>query len=161
MTRIKLKNIDRFTDRHGKTRCYYRPDRGARIALPGVPGSPEFMLAYEDAARGKLPDKKPRQRGEPGTFDRLVQDYFMSSEFLRLSPATQYPYRLIIERLLREENIGHRLVREMTREHVKRIVSRRAFRRRSARLQAASRRRRCRRWRRPARPDSRGSDACR
>ena len=40
--------------------------------------------------------------------------------------STRRTYRLVIERLIREESIGHRLVREMTREHVRRIISRRS-----------------------------------
>jgi hypothetical protein len=51
MTEVRLKDIDRFIDRHGKPRHYYRAGKGARVALPGQPGTPEFMLAYEEAAR--------------------------------------------------------------------------------------------------------------
>jgi hypothetical protein len=65
-------------------------------------------------------------RGNPGTFDRLTQLYFASPEYLRLTPGTQRTYALVIERLIRDENIGHRLVAEMTREHVKRFVAKRA-----------------------------------
>jgi hypothetical protein len=46
----KLKNIDRFVDRHGKPRHYYRCGRGRRVRLPGKFGSPEFMHAYLAAA---------------------------------------------------------------------------------------------------------------
>ncbi len=129
MTRIKLKNVDRFTDRHGKVRYFYRVGRGPRLAkLPGQPGSPEFMLAYEAAARGEhQPNaEQRRERGEPGTFDRLVQDYLSSPDFKRLAQSTQRAYRLVIERLVHDEGIGHRLVREMKREHINRIVSKRS-----------------------------------
>ena len=126
MTVIRLKFIDRFVDRHGRERYYFRRDRGPRIALPGRPGTPEFMAAYEQAAVGEVADRGPKQRGAPGTFDRLVQDYFTSAEFLRLAPSSQTTYRSVIERLLVDDNIGHRLVREMSREHVRRIVSKRA-----------------------------------
>lgn len=51
MTDVRLKNIDRFIDRHGKPRHYYRARKGARVALPGELGSPEFLLAYEAAMR--------------------------------------------------------------------------------------------------------------
>jgi hypothetical protein len=52
-----------------------------------------------------------------------VQDYFTSPEYLRLAQSSQETYRSVIERLLRDENIGHRLVREMSREHVRRMIS--------------------------------------
>jgi integrase len=126
VTLIRLKHIDRFVDRHGRERYYYRPKRGPRTPLPGRPGSPEFMAAYEEAARGQKIEKEPRQRGAPGTFDRLVQDYFSSPEFLRLAPSTQKTYRSVIERLILDEGIGHRLVREMNREHVRRILAKRS-----------------------------------
>jgi integrase len=126
MTRIKLKNIDRFVDRHGKTRYYYRAGKGKRTKLPGFPGSPEFMLAYEEAVRGHPVEREQRMRGDPGTFDRLVQEYFSSMEFRGLAASTQKTYRSVIERLLIDENIGHRLVREMRREHVRAMIARRA-----------------------------------
>ncbi len=125
MTLIKLKYIDRFVDRHGRERLYFRRDRGPRIPLPGRPGSPEFMAAYEIAALGGGAEQGPKLRGEPGTFDRLVQDYFTAPEFLDLATSSKKSYRSVIERLIEEEKIGHRLVREMTREHVKRIISKR------------------------------------
>ena len=69
MTRIKLKSIDRFVDRHGKPRYYYRVGQGPRIPLEGEPGSPEFMLAYEQAVRGESlePAKPNRGRRAPST----------------------------------------------------------------------------------------------
>ena len=48
-------NVDRFIDRHGKPRHYYRRGKGACIRLPGEPGSTEFMLAYETAATSSGP----------------------------------------------------------------------------------------------------------
>ena len=127
MTVIKLKYIDRFVDRHGRERFYFRRDRGPRVALPGRPGSPEFMVAYEQAAQGRVADHgAPKTRGDPGTFDRLTQQYFSSPEYLRLSPSSKVGYRLVIENFVRDERIGHRQVREMTREHVKRMMAKRS-----------------------------------
>ncbi len=125
MTRIRLRYIDRFVDRHGRERYYFRRKHGRRIALPGRPGTPEFMAAYEQAALESIPEPVPKLRGAPGTFDRLVQDYFSAPEFLGLAASTKKTYRSVIERLVLDEGIGHRLVREMTREHVRRIISKR------------------------------------
>ena len=126
MTAIKLKHVDSFRDRYGRRRYYFRRGHGARVALPGEPGSAAFMTAYQAALAGKPEKSEPRKRGSPGTFDRLTQLYFSSPEYLRLTPGTQRTYSLVIERLIRGEKIGHRLVAEMTREHVKRIVAKRA-----------------------------------
>lgn len=46
------KHVDRFIDRHGKPRHYYRPVKnGPRIVLRGKPDSVEFERSYADAVR--------------------------------------------------------------------------------------------------------------
>jgi hypothetical protein len=44
----------------------------------------------------------------------------------RFPAHTQHVYRLVIERLLRDENIGHRLVNQMTRKHIVQMIGKRA-----------------------------------
>jgi integrase len=126
MSVVHLKHVDRFLDRHGRLRHYFRRGKGPRKLLPGRAGSDEFMAAYQAALSGEDLPRTPRLRGAPGTFDRLVQDYFASADYLALAPRTQHVYRLVIERLLRDEKIGHRLVAQMTRQHVQQIIGRRA-----------------------------------
>ena len=123
MTRIKLRYVDFFTDRNGHQRYYFRRGRGARIALPGLPGSAEFMRAYEAAlsaevAASPAPD---RHRGAPGTFDRLAELYFASSDYARLGTSTRNAYRLAIERVIRDEGIIG-----LRREHVSRMIAKRS-----------------------------------
>lgn len=50
MSPVEFKHVDRFTDRHGKPRYYFRKGRGARVRLRGEPGSVEFLEAYRRAA---------------------------------------------------------------------------------------------------------------
>jgi integrase len=126
MTTVKLRYVDRFKDRHGRWRYYFRKGKGKRVPLPEKPGTPAFMLAYQKALQDTPIQKEERFRGQPGTFDRLVQDYFASADFLRLGDATRVAYRRVIERLIRNENIGHRLVCQMTRQHVQSMVAKRA-----------------------------------
>ena len=126
MSVIKLKHVDRFVDHNGWQRHYFRRGHGPRILLPGQPGSEEFMLAYQAALAGQEVCNVVAQRGAIGTFERLAKDYFESPDFKRLVPTTQRAYRSVIERLIAAENIGHRLVREMAREHVQKIVAKRA-----------------------------------
>src|SRR5262245_47157911 len=122
MTRVRLRFVDRFVDNQGKVRHYFRRVRGGiRVPLPGAPGSPEFMLAYQAALDGAAAGQK-KLRGAPGTFDRLIQEYFESSTYARLSASSKRPYRLVIERWVRDEGIGDRLVRQMTRQHVDRML---------------------------------------
>src|SRR6266576_1967598 len=49
MTSFKLSHIHQFRDRHGKIRRYTRRKGFPRVALPGRPGSPEFMMVYNSA----------------------------------------------------------------------------------------------------------------
>jgi integrase len=121
MTTIRLWYVDRFVDRHGHARHYFRRPGCKRIALPGLPGSAEFMAAYDAALAGEdAPVMRPKSGGEPGTFNRLAVQYFSSSDFFRLRPRTQHVYRLVIDRFLAEH--GHRKVVEMRREDVKKIM---------------------------------------
>ena len=73
MSLIKLRHVDRFVDRHGRWRYYFRRGRSSCIVLLGHPGDPVFMAAYQKAVEGVLPAAQRRVRGDPGTFDRLVQ----------------------------------------------------------------------------------------
>jgi integrase len=125
MTRIKLRYVDSYIDATGKRRYYVRKSRTApRVTLPGLPGSSEFMAAYEAALDDVAPTAR-KLRGNPGTFDRLVQDYFESTDFLRLAQSTQNAYRLVIERWVRDDNIGHRRVDQLARTHVSKMLAKR------------------------------------
>jgi hypothetical protein len=126
VTHFKLRYVDRFKDRHGHWRYYYRPNKGPRIALPAQPGTPEFIAAYQAAAQQTARPIEPAIRGSPGTFDRLAHDYYQSTNYLRLGSHTQHVYRLVIERLLRDAKIGSRLVSQMTAQHVHQILAKRA-----------------------------------
>jgi integrase len=104
MTKIKLEFVQAFVDRHGKPRWYFRRRGCKRIPLPGVPGSAEFMQAYEAALAG-APEKVEvgARRTQPGTVDELVARYFASAVFQGLpSEATRETYRGIIEGFRRE-----------------------------------------------------------
>ena len=124
MTAIRLRYVDRFRDRLGRTRYYFRRGKGSRIPLPGLPGSDAFMVAYRAALEGGQRLTNPVSRAAAGTFNRLALEYFSSPDFLRLRPHTRHVYRLVMERFLAEH--GHRLVREMIRDDVKRIVASKA-----------------------------------
>jgi hypothetical protein len=41
--------VNHFNDRHGHARFYFRRTGFPRATLPGLPWSPEFMAAYEEA----------------------------------------------------------------------------------------------------------------
>jgi hypothetical protein len=49
MTKIRLKYVQTFRDRHGRRRAYLRIPGRKAVPLPGTLRSPEFMLAYQAA----------------------------------------------------------------------------------------------------------------
>ena len=65
------KFVHGFIDRHGKPRWYFRRPGFKQVPLPGLPWSPEFMAAYEEALAGQ-----PAQIGngavKPGTLRALA-----------------------------------------------------------------------------------------
>jgi len=119
---MTLPHIQRFADRHGNIRVYYR-NKGYRVALPASLGSPEFIEAYT-AAHKAFTDKTGIQKkagGGDGTIRRLVFEYYNSLQFRQLQPSTKKTYRSIFDRFCKEH--GDRLVSQMRREHVVAIVN--------------------------------------
>ena len=120
MTRLRLQYVHRFRDRHGVMRHYYRRDGFARVALPGLPGSAEFMEAYQAAIKGK-PLPVGASRTQPGSISALVVAYYGSAEFKRLAPLSARTYRNILERFRAEH--GEKPVALLQANHVRRMVA--------------------------------------
>lgn len=95
MTRIDLPYIQRFRDRHGKLRLYYRKPGFKRSPLPGQPGSSEFLVSYQAA------EKATRMVGEagasPGSISALIAAYYQSGGWKILQPQTQNASRRILD----------------------------------------------------------------
>lgn len=91
MTRIRLQFVHEFHDRHGKVRRYFRRPGFRQIALTGLPGSSEFMAAYEAALAGMTapPPMIGASRTKPGTLNAAVVAYYQSLAFRELAPGTQ------------------------------------------------------------------------
>src|SRR4029453_17722299 len=90
------KFVHGFVDRHGKPRFYFRRAGFKKVPLPGLPWSPEFMAAYEQALAGQ-PLQIGGSRTKPGTLRALAVSYFASPAFRTLRPSSQYSYRNIID----------------------------------------------------------------
>lgn len=126
MTKMLLKYIHEFKDRHGKTRRYVRRPGFKRVALPEDTGSPEFVEAYRLAL-----DDKTAARIEvgaskvlPGTIGDLVVRYYRSTEFLGLKASTRATYRNIIEPFRADH--GDKRVALLQRHHVKDMLAKKA-----------------------------------
>jgi integrase len=95
MSKVDLPYLQRFADRHGKARCYYRRS-GLRQAIDGAEGSPEWLAAYQ-RIHASFEDKGKMPATAPGTFGHLVEVYFASPEFKQLKDSTKGEYRRYIE----------------------------------------------------------------
>ena len=110
VSKIKLRYVQQYRDCRGKVRHYVRRRGKPSIPLPGLPGSAEFMEAYQSAIAcdGHAP---PMVRHKEGTIGYLVARFYRSASYTNLAPSSQKAYRLIIDKFSRED--GHRLVRDM------------------------------------------------
>lgn len=109
-----------FEDRHGKVRWYYRRPGFPRVALPGLPWSPDFMAAYEKAAVGERLETGA-SRSKPGTVAALVASYYKTGDFTGLAASTKTTYRGILERFRVEH--GDKRVAHLKKGHVQVIIT--------------------------------------
>jgi integrase len=137
MTRLPLRYIHAFRDRHGKARYYLRRRGSKLVPLPGLPGSNEFMAAYQTALEDVcVPQKMAQNRLIGGTLSALTTAYLdcspdSTSPFKSLAPETQRTRRNILEnlrdlhgdkRVYRTDRNGQRELL-LTRSHVQRLVN--------------------------------------
>src|SRR5665213_3659923 len=101
--------VERWRDRHGKVRLYFRLGKGARTPLPAPIGSDEFNAAYQAALSGETtPARERHTRAAPGTIAALVASYKRSAGYLAVRDTTRKGYTSRIE-MLRTKH-GHRTV---------------------------------------------------
>lgn len=122
MTHLRLPYVHRFRDRHGKLRHYFRRGGSPRIALPGLPGSAEFMEAYQAASAGvPAAVEIGANRTKPGTINSLVISYYKSDDWLfKLEEDTRRTRRRFIERFRAEH--GDKRVALLRREHIVKML---------------------------------------
>ncbi|ADU11998.1 tyrosine-type recombinase/integrase [Asticcacaulis excentricus] len=128
-TKLTLAYINRYTDRHGNTRHYFRRPGHKQVALPGKPGSKEFMAAYQAALSGS--EGKPRigaSKEKPGSFGALLSVYYDSAKFRNeLKPQSQKAYRILLEQFRELEvtpgvKAGDCLVKDFRPAHLNKLV---------------------------------------
>ncbi len=129
MTTFKLAYIKRMTDRHDHVRHYYNRKGYAKVALPGAPGSKEFMAAYNAVHTGTPAKVQPGAgRVKPGTVAELLVRYYQSTDFGDLKPQTQKNYRYLLERFRdmklggMDTTCGENLVKNFRRGHIAAIM---------------------------------------
>lgn len=112
----------RYRDRHGKWRWRYQHRRRS-WQLGTEYGSEEFIRLYEAADREASGKSERPSRCAPGTFNALVETFYRSPAFQRLSPSTRATYSGIIDRFRQEKDRGNKLVKDLRRRDVIAIMS--------------------------------------
>jgi integrase len=120
MTRIKLRYVNEYMDRHGKVRRYFRRPGCRAIPLPGLPGSIQFMAAYQAALAVVSPPPPSPRHVIAGSLAAIAAGYLRSADFANLSPSSQRSYRVALQPILAAH--GHRLVRELPKDAARRII---------------------------------------
>ena len=119
------KFIHGFIDRHGKPRFYFRRAGHKKAPLPGLPWSPEFMAAYQEAMQGAPRVEIGATRSRPGTVAAAVAGYFGSAIFATgLAESTRRTRRRILERF--REQHGDKGIATLGKVHVERMVNAKA-----------------------------------
>lgn len=96
---VTLPYVQAFTDRHGKTRYYYRRAGFKRVSLPGEPGSVEFAVAYEKAGKGLI--ERHAMEG-PRSIGSAIAAYYATPRFKALKPSSRRAYRGVLEAFRKE-----------------------------------------------------------
>lgn len=102
-TRLRVKYLERWPDRHGKMRLYFRRGKGPRTPLRGPVGSDEFWEDY-NAARSGDP------KAIVGPMRSLIVKYYESGEFKRMK--SKRVRRGILDRFCK--GAGDRKIEEIT-----------------------------------------------
>ena len=102
MTRIRLRYVQAWVDGDGRAHHYFRRPGYPRVRLPGLPGSPGFMRAYEAALDGPAFPIGVAKRSTPGSVSMAVAAYYGSPGFAALAPRTKQMRRAIYEQFRNE-----------------------------------------------------------
>ena len=113
------RHVHAFIDKRSggaKARYYLRRPGHKAVPLPGLPWSPEFMQAYENAMAGQMPIEIGAKRTLPGSINALAVMYLNSAAFRSLAPSTQKMRRYLVERFRVEH--GDKRYALLQHEHV-------------------------------------------
>src|SRR5262245_32210901 len=126
MATIRLRFVNSFRNKRRKdarVRHYFRHPRCKAVALPGQPGSEEFMQAYA-MALASVPERTTEigaSRTLPETINALVVAYYKSDGWQRLANDTHKARRPIIERF--RNQYGALGVKTLERGHIEKMLA--------------------------------------
>lgn len=104
MAKIEIAYVKAYRDRHRRMRYYYRRKGLSTVALPGEPGTAEFMAAYAEAdaraprSNAEIASEKAAARVQPRSINGLIIQYYQTAEFKELADSTRRAYRGQLDR---------------------------------------------------------------
>jgi integrase len=113
MTILRLKFVRKFYTSSG-TYFYFRRRGSPRIRLPGLVGSVEFMLAYQQALAAAPAPIGASSRSKRGSVSAALADYYGSQAFRGLGDGTRARRRTELERF--RDDYGQRLIASLPKE---------------------------------------------
>jgi integrase len=116
---IRLKFVKAYVDRHGRARHYLRKPGCKPVALPGLPGSDEFMAAYGAALADTPRVEIAARRTRAGSISAMIVGFLATADFAGLKPGTQQIYRRIFEHM--RSAYGDMSMATLERRHVVRM----------------------------------------
>ena len=119
MTRIRLKYVNEYRTGTAKF-VAISDDRALRAPLPGLPGSIEFMAAYQAALAIVAPPPPSPRHVIAGSLAAVAGGYLRSADFANLSPSSQASYQLALKPVLAAH--GHRLVRDLPKMAARHVI---------------------------------------
>src|SRR5436305_9085796 len=122
MAQLRLKYVNSFRDRHGLMRHYFRRPGVEAVALPSLPGSADFMDAYQAALAGAAPLLDiGASRTKTGTINAAIVGYSAHTSFTKgFAPETQKMRRAILERFRAEH--GEKRIALLQRRHIVKLL---------------------------------------
>jgi integrase len=115
MTKLHLKYVQSFGGYH-----YFRRRGQARVRLPGIPGSAEFMDAYQQALAATPVAVGASKRSGPGSVSVAVAEYYGSQSFRSLTGETPAKRRAILERF--REQYGEKRLASLPEEFIVALI---------------------------------------
>ena len=120
MTKVRLKYLHSFVDRHGHVRYYFRY-RGNRWTLPG-PHEEGFATAYDALLTQIRANPIPLKNSIAfmrGSLGWVIEQFIASPAYQTRAEATKRNYRRVIDAL--KQRYGTGLMKDMQPKHVKTI----------------------------------------
>jgi integrase len=120
-------HVDHQVDRHGHARWWYRRGKGPRLASLPMPGTPDFLAAWQSADKAAEAGAKlaamplGATRTKPGTLSAALVAYYVSPAWTTdLAEGSRNMRRPILEKL--RNGYGDAQMRELQRKHIQALI---------------------------------------